>query len=329
MWANKLSAIVAVGIALSTACTRSTALEDWPWRPVRVLVPYGAGTGTDVVTRLLAPRLSERWRQPVIIDNRPGADGTVAITAFLESNDQHTLLFMTAGPLVLGPFRHDRLPYDPVQDLVPIAAAVNPSIGIAVTKNVQATSLSDLVGLARQQPGTYLWAAVTGLPEILFRAFLELEKVQMKHVSYRDMSMARNDLDAGRIHVMVASVPTLSPSIQMRTARLLAVTTTARTAAAPEVPTATEAGYAVLAVDGKWGFFGRRDTPLSLREKIAADVRDAMDDPALAARLLAMGLTVAGGTAEEFARGVEEQRRQVADVAHIVGLKQPTRQDGR
>jgi tripartite-type tricarboxylate transporter receptor subunit TctC len=329
MRAPKASAVVALGIALYAGCTRSTVIEQWPSRPVRVLVPYGAGTGTDIVARLLAPRLSERWRQPVIIDNRPGADGTVAISAFLESNDRHTLLFMTAGPLVLGPFRHDRLPYDPVHELVPIAAAVNPSIGIAVAKNVQATSLSDLVGLARQQPRTYLWAAVTGLPEILFRGFLELEKLEMKHVSYRDMSMARNDLDGGRIHVMVASVPTLSPSIEMGTARLLAVTTTARAAAAPEVPTAKEAGYPALAVDGKWGFFGRRDIPLSLREKIAADVRDAMNDAALAARLLAMGLTVAGGTAEEFARAVAEQRRQVADVARIVGLKQPTRQDGR
>jgi tripartite-type tricarboxylate transporter receptor subunit TctC len=313
--------IATLVIASATCCAGGARPTAWPTRPVRVIVPFGPGSGTDLVTRLLAPRLSERWRQPVVVDNRPGADGVVGVQTFVSANDQHTLLFTPAGSITLTPLLHAELPFDPIRDLVPIAAAVDPSIGIAVGKEVPAASLADLSSLARSQPDRYLWAGVPGMPDLIFRAFLTLEKVRIKHVPYRVQSMALQDLGAGRIHVIAASVATLSPVLQSGGARLLAVATSKRIAVAPDVPTTNEAGHPLLTLDGSWGFYGSRDMPATLRDRISDDIRHALDDAALAAKLAAMGLTVAPAGANEFAQAVERQRRQVQGIASIIGLK--------
>ena len=197
----------AIGLAIASACGRTASSSEWPTRPVKVIVPFGPGSGADVAVRLLAPRLSERWRQPVVVDNRPGADGIAGVQAFAAATDHHTLLFTPAGQVTLSPLLHERLPFDPVADLVPIAAVVNPSIGIATTSSAGAASLSDLVSRARQEPDRLMWAAVPGLPEVIFKAFLAIEKLQMKHVPYRDMSVALQDLGAERIHVLVGVGP--------------------------------------------------------------------------------------------------------------------------
>ena len=249
--------------------------------------------------------------------------------AFAAATDHHTLLFTPAGQVTLSPLLHERLPFDPVADLVPIAAVVNPSIGIATSSSARATSLSDLVSRARQQPNHLMWAAVPGLPEVIFKTFLAIEKLQMKHVPYRDTSVALQDLGAERIQVLVTSVPTLSPLLQSGRARLLVVTTSARISAAPAVPTTTEAGYPALSSDGKWGFYGWRDIPDALRERISQDVRLALDDPALVAKLSNMGLTVAPGTAEEFTRALDHHRKQVQAMARLIGLKPPSGEGGR
>ena len=321
--------VLAIGLAIASACGRTASSSEWPTRPVKLIVPFGPGSGSDVVPRLLAPRLSERWRQPVVVDNRPGADGIVGVQAFVAATDHHTLLFTPAGQVTLSPLLHERLPFDPVADLVPIAAVVNPSIGIATTSSAGAASLSDLIRRARQEPDRLMWAAVPGLPEVIFKALLAIEKLQMRHVPYRDMSVALQDLGAARIQVLAASVPTLSPLLQSGRARLLVVTTSARISAAPDVPTTTEAGYPALSADGKWGFYGWRNIPDALREKISQDIRLAVDDPALIAKLLNMGLTVAPGTADEFTRSIEHHREQVREMARIIGLKPPSSKGGR
>ena len=323
-----VSALLAIGVALTAGC-RDEGTVEWPARPVTVIVPFGPGSGTDLVARLLAPRLSERWGQPVTIDNRPGADGIVGVQAFVSATEGHTLLFTPAGQVTLSPLLHDRLPFDPGRDLVPTAGVVTPAIGISVTSAVQSASLADFVALVRQEPGRFLWAAPPGLPEILFRAFLALEKLEMKHVRYRDLSLAVQDLAAGRIHVGVFAVPTLMPHLQSGAARLLAVTSSARIAAAPDVPTSAEAGYPLLSADGKWGFYSWRDIPPALRDRISEDVRQALDDQTITDRLRAMGLTVAPGDADDFRRAIERQREQVHEIARIIGLKPANPKGGR
>jgi len=206
---------------------------------------------------------------------------------------------------------------------VPICTAGTFSIGIAAGGRVRVASLSELVALARREPGRYLWSATGGLPELVFRAFLELERLEIKHVAYRDVTSAVHDLNAGRIDLLIAAVPTLSPALQRGSARLLAVMNSARAAAPSDVPTAAAAGYPMLTVDGGLGVFGWRGMPEDLRQRIAADIRHAAGDPAIVAKLATMGFVVSVGTPEHFVEVVDRQSRQVAEIARIVGLKRP------
>lgn len=303
------------------ACSPDTPTE-WPSKPVKVIVPFGAGTGTDLTARLFAPLLAERWGTPVVVDNRPGGDSVIGLQAFVASADDHTLLFGPTGVMTLVPLQHEDLGFSPAEELVPIAAATEVTLAIAASHAVPISSLSDVVALARAQPGEYRWAAVPGLPEIIFSAFLTLERLEMMHVAYRDVPTALRDLGAGRIHVWVGSFATLSPQLSSGDVRLIAVTTSERSAIAPLVPTAVEAGYPILTIDGQWGFFGARGLSNDLRRRIAGDIHLATQDPTLVARLAAMGQIADGGTPEEFAAAIEGQRQRVADIVRIVGSKE-------
>ena len=311
---------VVVALLAMAACSRDTPTQ-WPSKPVRLIVPFGAGTGSDLTARLFAPLLAQRWGTPVVVDNRPGGDSVVGLQAFVASADEHTLLFAPTGSVTLLPLLHKRLGFNPDEDLVPIAAATQVTLAIAATKTVAVSSLADLVALVRAQPGEYRWAAVPGLPELIFSAFLKMERLQMTHVAYRDIPNALRDLGAGRIHVMVGSVATISPQLQAGTIRLVALTNRERSAIAPLVPTAIEAGYPGLTVDTHWGFFGWRGMPNALRSRIADDIRHATSDPALVARLAAMGQIADGGTTEAFATAIERQRAQVTAIARIAGTE--------
>ena len=217
------------------------------------------------------------------MDNRPGADGIVGVQVFASAKDGHTLVFTPAGQVTLSPLLHERLPFDPVRDLVPTAAVVTASIGIAATMHRQRLVARRCGGAgAPRSRGGCCGPPRPGLPEVIFKAFLALEKLEMKHVPYRDPSMAVQDLAAGRIHAGVFAVPTVMAHVRSGSVRLLAVTTTARIAAAPDVPTLAEVGYPPLSSDGRWGFYGWREIPAALRDRISDDVRHVLHDREIA-----------------------------------------------
>lgn len=309
-------------LLMLSACGQTAPSDDWPTGPVRLIVPFGAGTSSDLAARLYAPLLAARWHHAVVVDNRPGGDGVIGAQAFVSARDRNTLLFAPTGLVTTNPLLHGDLPYDPMTDLVPIAAAGRPSIGIAVAASLGVTTLAELVALVRGRASQLAWAGTPGLPELVFRGFLKLERLDMKHVAYRDIAVAVQDLRAGRVHVMIAAVPTLSPALQGGAARLLAVTDSSGDAAAM-APTARDAGYPELTVDGLFGFWGWRGISKDLRERIAEDVRAAAADQHLTARLARVGFAVAAGTPGQFADAVSAQREQVLSIARIVGLNVP------
>jgi tripartite-type tricarboxylate transporter receptor subunit TctC len=312
------SAVIAVGFC---ACTSGPSGDAWPTRPVRLIVPFGAGSGVDMAARVYAARLAERWPHPVIVDNRPGPDGIVGTQAFATAQDAHTLLFAPTGPLTFGPYLHDELPYDPVADFVPIASAGRVTLTIAVATTVEASSLQTLAVLVRQRPGAYIWTTpAPGGPEFVLRAFKALEKLEMKQVTYRETSLALQDIGAGRVQIVVGSLPTIASLLQAGRVKILAVTNTTRSKAIPDIPTVTEAGYPQLTLDGQWGLFGWKDMPDDLRRRIAYDMTRAASDAALIARLSALGLSIDARTSEDFAMAVDHQRRQAATLAHLSGV---------
>ena len=315
--------VAVVSLLLSTIfCWSSAAVAaEWPQRTVRLIVPVAAGTAPDFSARLFAERLSQRWGQAVIVENRPGADGIIGVSAFLSSDDDHTLLYTISAVFTVLPLTHEKLPYDPVRDLVPISPTSDVVLAIAAAETKSIRSLDDLVQTARAQPGKLNWASSPGLPPFVVGGFLRNSKLELAFVSYRDIAPVLQDLGEGRIDIYVGSLSVIVPQVQSGRARLLAIASEVRAPLAPDVPTVTEAGFPELRMDGVVGFFGKRGMPDTLRDRIASDVRAIANDPGIDERLAAVGQAAHPGTAAEFAALLNEYRRRLADLAKTIDFK--------
>jgi tripartite-type tricarboxylate transporter receptor subunit TctC len=215
---------------------------------------------------------------------------------------------------------HEKLPYDPLRDLVPIASASDSYLTVAVSPALKVNSVDALVARSRSEPGKLTWAATPGLPQFTFAGFAKGAGLDMVQVSYRDFTPALQDVAEGRIDVVVTALLPLLPLAQAGKVKLIVVTNRERSPAAPELPTAREIGYPDLAADGFQGFFGWRDMPDGLRARIAADVDAVASDPALAARLAVAGQALRIGTTADFVAMIEAQRIKIAAVAAAIGL---------
>jgi tripartite-type tricarboxylate transporter receptor subunit TctC len=302
-------------LVLSAAPSKA---QPWPQRAVRVIVPLPPGIPTDLVCRLFADRLSDRWRQPMIVENRQGADGIPAISSFVTARDDHTLLCSFPGIVTINPLIYEKLPYDPRRDLVPVVSLSDNFIGIAASTALKVNSLDDFVKLARSQPGKLNWAASPGNPLYGFAAFLNSAGIEMVHVSYRDFRPALQDVGEGRIQAVATGVPALLPQAQAGKLKLLMVHNRQRSPQALDVPTATEAGYPELTLEGLTGFYGWRDMPADVKEGIAADARAVAADPVIAARVASIGSALRVGTPGEFAAAIEEQRAKIVAIARTM-----------
>jgi tripartite-type tricarboxylate transporter receptor subunit TctC len=307
-----MTALVAAGAPASA--------QSWPTRPVRFIVPLGPGSGVDITARLFADRLTQKWGQPVVVENKPGGDSFIAINAVLTAHDDHVLLFSPASSFTAHAYLHDKLPYDP-KDLVPIARVTNTIIAVAVTSQLPVKTLADLVKMAREQPGKLNWASVTGANELLFDGFLKTEKLSMTKVSYKNPVDAANDLAEGRIHSYVAAYAIMRPRVQAGKATVLALTNRKRAPSLPGIPTAEEAGFPSLAFDGLVGVLGTKDVSQAARDRIAADIKQIASDPEVDKRLSATGQVISPGTGAEFAAEIADQRAAVARIGATLGIK--------
>ncbi len=301
--------------------TRLRAITPaWPQHTVRFILPLGPGAGSDIGARLFADRLTARWGQPVVIENRPGGDGFVAITAFLGAHDDHTLLFAPTSTFTAHPILHRKLPYDP-HDLVPIARITNTLISISVPASLNVSSLDQLVALARREPGRLNRASITGALDLVLSGFLKGLDLEVAKVPYRDPVQAVTDLAEGRIQIYTSAYAIVQSQLQAGTIKALAMTNQTRAPTAPEIPTATQAGYPELAFDGLVGLFGPPNMAPELRERIAADMRAVAADPAIEPRLIQTGQILNPGGPAEFAAAIAEQTSKLAAIAKALDIK--------
>ena len=310
-----------IGLAGSLTWSSLSLAQSWPQRSVRVIVPLPPGTAIDVSARLFAEELATRWRQPVIVENMPGADGIIAAREFVSRRDSHTFLYSFAGLITINPLLHDKLPYDPMKDLVPIATTSDNILAIAVSGKLPVGSLDELVNFARSRSMQLNWAATAGLPYYAFAGFLKSAGLNMAYVAYRDFGQALADLGEGRIDVASTAMTQMLPHHEAGRLRLLAVINKSRSPIAAEIPTAAEVGYPALTFDGVTGFFGGRDMPADLRDRIAVEVRTVSENPTIKSRLAAIGILARGSTPGEFEAAIEEQRAKIAAIAAVVGAK--------
>jgi len=292
----------------------------WPQRPVKFIVPFGPGAGADIGARVFADKLQGKWGQPVIVENRPGGDSIVAITTFLNANDDHTFLFAPAGNFTVHPFIYNQLPYDP-KELVPIARVSNTILAVAVKADSPFKTIKDFTEAARAAPGNFNAAMVQGITEFTFWGYEYAEGLKIAQVPYRDITVSAVDLGEGRLQIVMLSYAMMQSLAQAGRIRVLLVNNATRAPALPDVPTAREAGYPSLEVEGLVGLFGIKTIPDDLKEKIAADVKDVATDGVIAERLKATGQVINVGGPKEFADAIEKQRAKIAATAKAIDFK--------
>ena len=300
--------ILASVFAVTISASQSVVAGGWPHRTVKIIAPLPAGGATDLAARLFAEGLSQRWGQSVIVENRPGADGIAGVTSFVNARDDHTLLFSFAGPISINPLIHDQLPYDPVRDLVPVAAAIDNFFAIAVSAQTGVQSIDKFITTAQESPERFNWAATAGLPQYIFLALQQRNGLKLTQVPYREVALALQDLAENRIQVLVTAPTILLPAVAGGKARLLMITNRQRSPVAPEVPTAIEAGFPELTFEGTVGFFGGRDMAAHLRRGLPSTLlptaaNNAFDQSRNACRAIASALSLPSSARNACSRG--------------------------
>lgn len=314
-----LIGLVAAIAALAPTAPAS-AQTPWPSRPVRFIIPLGPGSGVDITARLVADKLSAKWGQPVVVENKPGGDAIVAINAVIGAADDHILLFAPASTFTAHPLLHEKLPYKP-DDLVPIARVTNTLIALGVPTELGVSTVKELAAKIKEQPGKLNYASVTGANDLLFAAFLKTENLDMAKVPYKDPVTAINDLAEGRIQSFVGAYAIMRPRVQQGKVKVIALTNAEHAAALNDIPTAREAGFKSLELDGLVGLLGPKAMAAAARDKIAADIRAVVSDPEINSKLAATGQVVNPGTPAEFAAALKDQSDKVNDIGKVLGIK--------
>jgi tripartite-type tricarboxylate transporter receptor subunit TctC len=316
-----LRLIAGAALAIAAACGTAQSQQTYPARTVRLILPFGPASATDITARLLADRLTARWGKPVVAENRPGGDGLVSPKAFVDAHDDHTLYFGPAGIFLVHLYDPDRPLYD-LGDFVPIAQIYVTVLAVSVPASLKIDTLERFVALARAQPGKLNAAAATGNSDFLLFGFIKDFGLQIAKVPYRDITQAPNDLAADRIQLLATSLAVVLPLMQSDCIKVLAVTSKQRALGAPDVPTAAEAGYPALTMETAGGLYGPKGMPESLRKSIAADLLDvAANDPIISRRLADTGQIMTLRGPDGFASSIGEQNGQLAGIARTLGLK--------
>ena len=300
-WLLNALALFAIGSA--------DAQDVYPSRPVHVTVPYTSGTGADILARVLGPRLAERWKAAVVVDNRAGATGNIG-TEFVAKSapDGYTLLF-TATSFGTNPALSRSLPFDPLKSFAPVALVATSAVAVVVNPQVPAKSLRELIDLAKRQPGKLHYSSPgNGGPQHLAMELLKLETgIDLVHVPYKGAAGALTDLIGGHVQAMVSALQTVAPHVQSGKLRMLAVMSAERSGAFPEVPTMREEGLPQLEVETWYGVLAPAGTPDVIISNVNSELNALLKDPGIRDFMAKQGMAPAGGPPEKLATLLKEE----------------------
>ena len=306
------------------ACALSSVslAQNWPQRPVKFVLSLGPGSGADIGARLYADRLTRLWGQPVVVENRPGGDGVIAINAVIQAKDDHTLLWGPTANFVGHPYSLDKMPYDP-KELVPVARVSGTVVTLGVPASMNVGSLKELLDTAKQKKGWLNWTTAVTMTDIILEGFLQSQGIDAAHVRYKQPAEAVNDLVSERIQLYSSAYAIVRPQAQPGgKIKLLAVQARNRVPGL-DLPTVGELGYPGLDFEGLVGIIAARSSslPRAASERIGADIKSVSKEPAIAERLAATAQLNTPGDAAEFAASIDEQVKQLAESAKRLGLK--------
>jgi len=311
-------------ISLAAALAAVPALaaaQAWPSKPVHFIVSLGPGSGADLGARLYADRLSRAWGQPVVVENRPGGDGVIAINAVIQAKDDHVLLWGPTANFVGHPYALDKMPYDP-NELMPVARVTGTVVTLGVPASMNVASLKDLLDTAKKKQGWLNWTTAVTMTDIILEGFLRTQGIEAAQVRYKQPAEAVNDLVNERIQLYSSAYAIVRGQVQGGKVKLLAVQARHRVPGL-DLPTVSELGYPGLNFEGLVGIIASRSSGFTsaAADRVAADVKTASADPQLAGRLAATAQLNVPGNAAEFAASIEEQTKQLAESAKLLGMK--------
>ena len=298
------TALLAASLPRLAAAQASTPATDWPTRPVRILTPFPAGAGPETVARVVAEKLSKKWGKPVIVENKPGANGFIAIDTFKRgATDGHDLIQLDNAHLVIYPHLFKKLPYDPVKDFDPIAPLFKAYFFVGVSANSKYKTVGDIVADAKAHPGALNYGSWSvGNPVHLGAAQLEaMTQTQMTHVVYKETSMLYTAVANGELNFALGTMATAGPLQRAGKIRFIAITSPKRHPAFPDVPTVAESGGpAGYEATGWTTIAAPRGLPKAVQERIQRDIEAALAEPDIRERYVTFGYDVFPTTKEQY-----------------------------
>jgi tripartite-type tricarboxylate transporter receptor subunit TctC len=319
-----LRAITAAATLTAIMPAFAQSAADFPAHPIRIVVPFPAGGATDIAARMLAERMAADWKQPVTVDNRPGAGGNIGSDIVAKSApDGYNLIMGVTGSHAINISLYARMPYDPVKDFEAISqVAVVPNV-VVVHPSVPAASLQAFVALAKKEPGKLNYASLGNgtAAHLTMEMFKIAAGIELTHIPYKGSAPAVADLLAGQVQAMIDGLPSALPHVQAGKLRALAVTSAKRSPAAPELPTIAESGYPGFSADAWSGLFAPRGTPKAIVDKISTETQRILKTPEVQKRLGELGAEPVGSTPAEFAQFVQREIDKWARVVKASGAR--------
>lgn len=314
-WAGRFLAVLCF-------CGAPTTAQVWPVKPVRLVIPFAPGGGADITGRLLAQELSESLKQPVIVENRTGAGGTIAPDHVAKSPaDGYSVVLAHVGGISIAPSLYKKLPYDPERDLAPVTLVVNALSVLVVNLALPVTSVGELIGYARTSPDKLSYgSAGTGTDtHLAAELFKSMTGAQMVHVPYKGGAPMLLDLIAGRVQLSFASVATTISAIKSEKLRALGMTGTKRFELLPALPTIGEAGVPGYEINNWYGLFVPAGTPADAIGRLNADTIKALQKPDVRGKLINAGMEPSWNTPDQFAAYIKTENAKWSRIVRDSG----------
>jgi tripartite-type tricarboxylate transporter receptor subunit TctC len=315
--------LAVLGTALAPWPAPAQTTDAWPSRPIRFILPFPPGGGTDILGRLIAERMTASLGQPVVTENRGGAGGNVGAEAAARSAPDGYTIVLVAPSLAISTSLYSKLSYDAVKDFAPVSLVATVPNVMVTHPSVPANTLAEFIRLARTKPGEMNYGSGgSGTSNHLAgELFNIVAGVKLVHVPYKGVNLAMNDVLSGQIHLVVIGVPAAAPHIKAGKLRALALVAPQRAAALPEVPTVAEAGLPKFEVTTWYGVLAPAGTSRTIVTRLNADLVKIMHSPDLKERLAAMATDPATSTPEEFAEYIKREIVKWGEVVRQAGLK--------
>ncbi len=314
----------AVAAALTLLGTTPTLAQDYPSRPIRLVIPYATGGAVDIMGRAIAKELTEIAGQPVVVENKGGAGGALAAVDVAQSKpDGHTIFFGATGPLAIVPFVQSKVGFDPIKDFAPVSLVATTPYVLVVNNDLPVKSVADLIALAKSKPGALNFASAgTGGPDHLAgELFKQSAGLQVQHVPYKGAGPALTDLVAGQVQFEFVSPLPAMPLVESRKLKLLAVTTPKRSAAIPDTPTVAESGLPGFDVTPWYGFLLPAGASPEVVKRVHADLVKVMSRDTIRESFTKRGLDPVTNTPEQFGAFIKAEVDKWGKVVRDAGVK--------